>query len=96
MDYIGFTHDINDKIRCYGGENLNENDIITYVSDNKPWYSIIKSKSNTELKVVNLDLIKTKNNIIFKLNNIINTRTNNFVGFTSNRKIYKFNNILML
>jgi len=96
MDYIGFTHDINDKIRCYGGEKLNENDIITYVSDNKPWYSIIKSKTDTSLNVENLDLIETKNNIIFKLNNIINTRTNNSVGFTSGRKIYKLNNILML
>lgn len=95
MDYIGFTHNINNKSRCYDGINLITNDIITYVSDNKIWYSIIKSKTDTSLNVENLDLIETKNNIIFKLNNSINARTNNSIGFTS-RKIYKLNNILML
>ena len=91
MSIIGFTQNLNNKVRCYNGVNINENDIITYESDNKIWYSRVKSILQATIRVENVDLYTENNNILFKLNSIVNNKTRNNLDIT--RKIYKLNNI---
>jgi hypothetical protein len=73
-------------------DNINVNDIITLKIDKKQKYCMVIGKTETMIRIKNLDLEVENNKIYFTINNLINEITNNYLSFS--RKIYKLENVI--
>ena len=73
-------------------DNINNNDIVTLKIDNKRKYCLVIGKTDTMIKIKNLDIEITHNKIIFNENDLIDKIAKNYISFT--REIYKLENII--
>ena len=72
--------------------NTNNNDIITLKINNKRKYCLVIGKTNTMIKVKNLQIEINNDKIVFIVDNTIDVITKNYLSYT--RRIHKLSNII--